>query len=298
MSVSSFRLEMMQVARLAPKVLGSDATDLIRSFVKSQFVPTGGFGDREGRADLYYTIFGIENALALDLELPWDTLDSYLKSFEHGQRLDFVHLCSWLRGLASAKSPWLKQVDRDLVTQHLLAHRCEDGGFHAAKGREQGSAYGSFLAWGAFSDLGVEMPDEDWLFMSMMSLLLPDGSMANEPHIPQGTVTTTAAMVTLSRFLQHELPEDTVQWLLQQRHPSGGFIATPRAPIPDLLSTATALYALDGLNYPLESLREPCLDFIDSLWSAEGGFHGHWADDHLDVEYTQYGLLALGHLKE
>jgi hypothetical protein len=44
------------------------------------------------------------------------------------------------------------------------------------------------------------------------------------------------------------------------------------------------------------TLRERSLDFIDTLWSAEGGFHGHWADDHLDAEYTFYGLLALGHL--
>ena len=43
-------------------------------------------------------------------------------------------------------------------------------------------------------------------------------------------------------------------------------------------------------------IRERCLDFLDTLWSAEGGFHGHWADDHLDAEYTFYGLLALGHL--
>ena len=43
-----------------------------------------------------------------------------------------------------------------------------------------------------------------------------------------------------------------------------------------------------------ERVREKCLDFIDTLWSAEGGFHGHWADDHLDAEYTFYGLLALG----
>ena len=38
------------------------------------------------------------------------------------------------------------------------------------------------------------------------------------------------------------------------------------------------------------------LIFLDSLWDARGGFHGHWADDHLDAEYTFYGLLALGHL--
>jgi prenyltransferase beta subunit len=80
-------------------------------------------------------------------------------------------------------------------------------------------------------------------------------------------------------------------------HPDGGFLAMPRAPIPDLLSTATALHALACLEEPLpQSAREACLDFLDSLWTAEGGFHGHWADDHLDVEYTFYGLLALGHL--
>jgi len=43
-------------------------------------------------------------------------------------------------------------------------------------------------------------------------------------------------------------------------------------------------------------IREPCLDFIDSLWVNRGGFYGTWDDDALDTEYTYYGLLALGHL--
>jgi hypothetical protein len=66
--------------------------------------------------------------------------------------------------------------------------------------------------------------------------------------------------------------------------------------MPDLLSTATALHALAGLEAPIARVRESCLDFVDSLWTNEGGFHGHWADEHLDCEYTFYGLLALGHL--
>ena len=71
----------------------------------------------------------------------------------------------------------------------------------------------------------------------------------------------------------------------------------PAAPLPDLLSTATTLHALATMEVDLPaSLRERCLDFVDTLWSAQGGFHGHWADDHLDAEYTFYGLLALGHL--
>jgi hypothetical protein len=57
-----------------------------------------------------------------------------------------------------------------------------------------------------------------------------------------------------------------------------------------------ALHALDGLQVDFSSLKERMLDYVDSLWSAGGGFHGHWADDELDVEYTYYGLLALGHL--
>jgi hypothetical protein len=63
-----------------------------------------------------------------------------------------------------------------------------------------------------------------------------------------------------------------------------------------LLSTAVALHALSNHPEAIARVKEPCLDFIDSLWSAAGGFHGNWADDTLDPEYTYYGLLALGHL--
>ena len=47
---------------------------------------------------------------------------------------------------------------------------------------------------------------------------------------------------------------------------------------------------------PIAGLREPCLDFVDSLWTNRGGFFGTWADDAVDCEYTYYALLALGHL--
>ena len=63
------------------------------------------------------------------------------------------------------------------------------------------------------------------------------------------------------------------------------------------LSTATALHTLAALDQALPAVvKEHTLDFVDSLWNATGGFHGHWADDALDVEYTVYALLALGHL--
>jgi prenyltransferase beta subunit len=113
-----------------------------------------------------------------------------------------------------------------------------------------------------------------------------------------GSTNATAAAVTLLHQLEMPVHTDAGLWLLDQQHASGGFLAMPKAPIPDLLSTATTLHALACLDKSLEPpAKEKCLDFLDSLWSAEGGFHGHWADDHLDAEYTYYGLLALGHLQ-
>jgi hypothetical protein len=103
--------------------------------------------------------------------------------------------------------------------------------------------------------------------------------------------------VTLITHLGFPVNAAVGDWLLAQVAPQGGFFAVPGAPIPDLLSTATGLHALACIERRVPSgVHERCLDFIDTLWSAEGGFHGHWADDHLDAEYTYYGLIALGHL--
>jgi hypothetical protein len=98
------------------------------------------------------------------------------------------------------------------------------------------------------------------------------------------------------RHLDEDPGRDVGMWLLDRCHHGGGFFASRGAPVPDLLSTATALHALSALQMPIAVLREPCLDFIDSLWTNRGGFFGTWADDDVDCEYTYYALVSLGHL--
>jgi hypothetical protein len=98
------------------------------------------------------------------------------------------------------------------------------------------------------------------------------------------------------RNLRQPINPQVGDWLLARAHPQGGFLAMPFAPIPDLLSTATTLHALSGLQRDFSPLKEACLDYLDTLWTNEGSFHGHWQEEHLDTEYTFYGLLALGHL--
>lgn len=286
---------MLQVARLAPKMLGESA-QLVADFVKSRLTNAGGFADRDGRPDLYYTVFGLEAMLALQLEPPAGNVAEYLEASARSESLDFVHACSLARCGAALERNFFEDEVKQALARRINAYRTPDGGFHGTPGRAQGSAYGALLAWGALSDLDVSLSEPEQLLSSLASLQLEDGSFANERGLAQGTTSATAATLTLFRHLQQPPPEHSGAWLLQQQHVSGGFLATPNAPLPDLLSTAVALHALDGLQYSFEPQRELCLDFVDTLWSAEGGFHGHWADGDIDVEYTYYGLLALGHL--
>ena len=55
---------MLQVARLAPKQLG-ESRDLVTAFLRERLNPDGGFQDRAGASDLYYTVFGLDALIAL-----------------------------------------------------------------------------------------------------------------------------------------------------------------------------------------------------------------------------------------
>ena len=285
---------MLQVARLAPRQLG-ESRDLVAAFLHRSLNPDGGFQNRAGESDLYYTVFGLEGLIALQEPLPVDAVAAYLGGFKDGAGLDFVHLACLARCWA-ALSRDLEGVRAPAIAARLETFRSADGGYAQAPDAPRGSVYASFLALGAHEDLRVPLRDPDRLIHAIAALRAGDGGYANQPGDAQGVTTVTAAAVLLLRALEGPIDPHLGMWLLDRCHPSGGFLATPAAPIPDLLSTATALHALAALQVPLAGLHEACLDFVDSLWTNRGGFYGNWVDDALDCEYTYYGLLALGHL--
>ncbi len=292
----SLRLEMLQVARLAPTVLGEEACDLIADFVLSQAHPDGGFCDRDGDPDLYYTSFAIDALTALQRELPQDGLNAFLsRQLECLDDLDFVHLCCLVRSASALTESFSKETLAP-VFDRIETYRTPDGGYNQSPDNETGSAYACFLAYGAYSDHQLTVPREDSIAGCLDSLQSGNGAWANDVELPVPNIPATAAAVTLSRNLRLPIPNETPGWILNSLHPTGGFLPFPMAPLPDLLSTAVALHALDGLQVSFGEKKDRLLDFVDSLWTAAGGFHGNWEDDDLDIEYTYYGLLALGHL--
>jgi prenyltransferase beta subunit len=193
-------------------------------------------------------------------------------------------------------APGLDGVPVEGLAEGLERFRSGDGAFAQAPGAERGTLYASYLALGALQDLRAPLPDAERIAALAAASRAADGGYGNQAGDRHGLTTTTAAAVLLLHELDVAPDPHLGMWLLDRCHEDGGFFATPAAPIPDLLSTATALHALAALKTPIDALQEPCLDFVDSLWTSRGGFYGNWADDTLDVEYTYYGLLALGHL--
>jgi prenyltransferase beta subunit len=274
--------------------------DAVRDFLRRQFAPDGGFAGRDGRSDLYYTVFGLEASLALNADIPYERVADYLRRFGTGESLDFVHLACLARckaNMCDARGQALDARTREDMAERLQSYRAEDGGFNAAAHVERGSAYGSFLALGACQDLGITCPDLDGMAASVQSLQMPDGGYANEASMTVSATAATAAAICILHYLNRPVPESAVRRLQGQAHPQGGFTAIrlPGAPaIPDLLSTATALHALSLVGAAADDMREKHLDYLDTLWTGKGGFRGHRADDVVDCEYTYYGLLSLG----
>ena len=110
-------------------------------------------------------------------------------------------------------------------------------------------------------------------------------------HVPK-VMTTNAVCCILAMQHQMGLQSDAtdVEWLQKRQDETGGFYASEQAPIPDLLSTAVALFTLRLLEINVKDATP----FIQAHGLDNGGFAPTLYDDYSDVEYVFYGLLALG----
>jgi prenyltransferase beta subunit len=283
------------------RALLGESAELVRQYLLGQLNPDGGGRNREGKSDLYYTVFVLQGLAALGGKPPLALTTGFLAQFGDGDGLDLVHLASLVRCRMLLQAPVFRTdpsqrsipfAKNESCLRQLARFQAGAGGYTPIPQAKTGTLYGLYLAKGIYEDLGLSLGGEAAAFVRKLEL--PTGGWANEPGVSAAATTVGAAAVSLLRHFNEPAPASATAWFLRHFHPQGGFRANLAAPLPDLLSTATALHALKEMGHNLNEVREPCLDFLDSLWTNEGGFHGHWADDLLDSEYTFYGLLALG----
>ncbi len=294
----TLREQMLETASRAKDVLG-DSAGLVAEFLLGQLNPDGGFSGRSYESDLYYTVFGIESLLALGAEFDRSKIISYLDAFGDGENLGLIDLACLARCRAA-----LDCVSSDLakgIAGHIETYHCADGGYNV-NGAGNGAVYGCFLAMAAYQDLELDLPDAERLLDCVKSLKTEDGGYANETGLEMSLTPTTAAALMVLEYFNEPKDDLAISWLFSCLGTEGGFYVMGNAPIPDLLSTATALHTLGALGVAAERIsgpvKERCLDYIDSLWDSRGAFCGNEMDRELDCEYVFYGLLAMGQLSK
>ncbi|MEA2069367.1 MAG: prenyltransferase/squalene oxidase repeat-containing protein [Verrucomicrobiota bacterium] len=248
---------LLRSAACSRRFLDGGSRDKIARFTMARQNPDGGFRGRGAESDLYYTVFAVATLKAIGDPIPVFKVWKYIRSFGMGDDLDLVHLVCLIQ-LRTA-FPMLGTTRRRLF-KRLDNHRAE-------------SAYGLFLKLLAGDCLDTaDYPDEP----------LRVSSTDPTPNL--------AAEILVNR----QGDEATTGNLLARARESGGFAPTEQMAVPDLLSTATALFALTSLGIDLDAIQQPCFKYIESLWRDSGGFAGHVADEFEDVEYTFYALLGIG----
>jgi geranylgeranyl transferase type-2 subunit beta len=297
-------------ARLADALarLPVSQRDRHASFVRSAQAPDGGFTDRQGGADLYYTGFALRALAVLDALSPaiCDRTGAYLRANlqREASVVDFFSLlysCLLVQAgggpdvLANAPPDW-----PDRVAATLEGFRTADGGYAKGPGGTSGSTYHTFLVALCSQLLGRPVPRPDEIVRFVMSRRRDDGGFVEIAPMRRGGTNPTAAAVGLLQIVESEVPaltdevrEGVITFLADMPSFEGGMRANGRAPLADLLSTFTACWTLEQLG-ALERIEgERMRSYVESVEREEGGFHGGLWDEGSDVEYTFYGLGAL-----
>lgn len=241
----------------------------IRSFIVSKQTAQGGFADRGGKCDLYYTLFGYYIADSFSVTEVMEPLKKYVATVTSTDLSGVYLYCgailyAKLLGLDATSEKLRKQIVADLN-----------------KSGSKQPEYAGFLGILALYYL-EDYPN----IQRVVNQYKRSVSLSGHP------CSVVAATAVLYGMAGNRQPE-AVDMLKSFYRESGGFAALHKAPSEDLLSTGVVLYALHFLDADLRLIKPGCLTFVDDLYD-NGGFRATPFDSVTDVEYTFYGLLALG----
>ena len=263
-----------QILKKSLSLLGPETLPEIKSYITSRQHDSGGFMDKAGNPDLYYSLFGFFLANAFNMPEIKTGLTAYVRKEIGGRKQEGIYLyCS---AIMAAGLPL------DQETQGNLRREIS---------RNLDKQLGRQPAYAAFITLLACYYTND--FTGILRVRKHLNRLSKNNELPS---TVTAALI----ILRHTFGRNTSglnEELSGFYDTGGGFKAVRKAPVADLLSTAVCLYAERFTGRDIRNIRPDCLNFVDSLY-LNGGFGGNLLDPEPDIENTFYGLLALGSLAD
>ncbi len=269
----SFIGQLSACAASGAQVLNDDSRQQLIDFILSTQKNNGGFADRAGNPDSYYSLFA-------HLILKKQT-SIYQKKLLH-----------FTTEIKPAKESWVDACCRAILAKELHASwRSRIRLFTTAlimlrKNYSYGDqAYPAFLALLLFDAFGMNnvftrFGLRRFLHRMQVSEMLPCPVLA-------------AVMLLKFHTGMNIEKEKALLWSFFVEEQ--GFYAHRSAPGADLLSTAVAVFALNHCNESLALAAPACLQLAENCF-IDGAFVSGTGDECRDSEYTFYGLLALGAL--
>ena len=261
------------VLKKSINLLNDEMVDEIRTFIRKKQTAEGGFADRAGKSDLYYSLFGYFLAEAFSLPEVNNSLNEFIKKSISEDNISGVNL--YCAVILYTKLNGIDNHTHNLE-KRLLAE------FN--KSQEKQPVYSKFMGLLALYYLGN--------FLAIRRLIKGNISIKSGKELPCPVIAATTILNKIAG-LPYSSGEAKLKSFLQK---SGGFKAIRKAPEEDMLSTGVALYALNFINADIRLIKPDCLSFIDDLYD-NGGFRATQTDFEADIEYTFYALLGLGSLQ-
>ena len=253
--------------RMAP-----EAVCAVRDQVESAQTDNGLFRGRTGPGDLYYTFFALPLSQLVRARIDRRACRDAIAAIPLAT-LDAVHAVAALR---------LRHMLRLPVRSEMLQALLNLPAMFYPQGDPE-APYARFLVTAAFRDFGLDDPPVD-----LTDYRIGRGGYANVKGETAPAVNATAAALFLLTGDARQAAALTLQNLQDE---DGSFKAIPSAPQGDLLSTATASFALYVHGYALRHTVKP---FLRACFRDTGLFAATPDDPVGDLEYTAYGLLAMG----
>jgi prenyltransferase beta subunit len=246
----------------------------IKIFVIKQQTTEGGFADKGGTCDIYYSLFGYYIAEAMEINEVMPLFREYIKNIVQTNNLKGVYLtCAIIIYSKLCGYETLPRALQRKVSGSTL------------KRENQSELYNDFI------NLLAYYYSEDYSAIYSVKRKMKTG----KPYAEFPCSVTAANLIIRDIF--GNTTEELISRLKSFYREEGSFSAVKLAPVGDLLSTGVALYALKFVNSDFRIIKPFCFNYIDSLYS-DGGFCATTLDTDPDLEYTFYGLLALGALSD
>ncbi len=252
--------------------LDQSAQHQIADFVASRQHPEGGFVDRAGKPDLYYSLFGFWLSAALNLDTLLEKHKIFIGSVRNhpDKTIDLLAFTLIRTGMfRNDKAPSVWPIVKNFIRER---NRID-------------LTYRFFLLLVVLDARGgtrkiLTSLARFWFFFYRPADNIP--------------CSISAALLFVRKRVGLNYRREQEK-LLAFHVEGAGFKVFEHVHTCDLLSTAVALFALKESGYDLRLIAPDCLRFVEQNYLS-GAFLSGDGDQTPDLEYTFYGLIALGSL--